>query len=299
MLPQGENMVDELDVQHYEDIIDYFEWDDDTDIQEIYSRQRFEEEWETIPEELKQRILAVDNLVLERYQDWFDYNVFIDYIKMIKNRQRIEAEREKVDCADRYGRLPQRPPGSQALLSVFKRPEHQSRFAQIERDSPKPAQRLCIVLKYRTENTKENMMRKMSNSGVIIRYSEAFKLKVVEEIERGHLTITKAMRLYDIKGSATIYNWIRKYGKSHLLKKIVRIQMKNEKDKMAELERENRSLKSAVASLTLQNICLQSYVEVVEEGEQIDAKKKELMRSKLSPDHQIMLEKLMPNTRKE
>ncbi|MGI6197675.1 MAG: transposase, partial [Candidatus Cloacimonadaceae bacterium] len=58
------------------------------------------------------------------------------------------------------------------------------------------------------------MMRKMSNSGVIIRYSEAFKLKVVEEIERGHLTITKAMRLYDIKGSATIYNWIRKYGKS-------------------------------------------------------------------------------------
>lgn len=75
--------------------------------------------------------------------------------------------------------------------------------------------------------------------------------------------------------------------------------MKNEKDKMAELERENRSLKSAVASLTLQNICLQSYVEVVEEGEQIDAKKKELMRSKLSPDHQIMLEKLMPNTRKE
>jgi transposase len=143
------------------------------------------------------------------------------------------------------------------------------------------------------------MMRKMSNSGVIIRYSEAFKLKVVEEIERGHLTITKAMRLYDIKGSATIYNWIRKYGKSHLLKKTVRIQMKNEKDKMAELERENRSLKSAVASLTLQNICLQSYVEVVEEGEQIDAKKKELMRSKLSPDHQIMLEKLMPNTRKE
>lgn len=106
MLPQGENMVDELDVQHYEDIIDYFEWDDDTDIQEIYSRQRFEEEWETIPEELKQRILAVDNLVLERYHDWFDYNVFIDYIKMIKNRQRIEAEREKVDCADRYGRLP-------------------------------------------------------------------------------------------------------------------------------------------------------------------------------------------------
>jgi transposase-like protein len=156
----------------------------------------------------------------------------------------------------------------------------------------------CNVLKYWTENDKENTMEIMPNSGVIIRYSEAFKLKVVEEIEKGHLTITEAMRLYDIKGGATIYNWVRKYGKNHLLKKIVRVEMKDEKNKIAELKRQIHDLESAVASLTLHNICLQSYIEVVEEGEQLDAKKKELIRSKLSPSHQIMLEKLMPNTRK-
>jgi hypothetical protein len=103
------------------------------------------------------------------------------------------------------------------------------------------------------------------------------------------------MNLYDIRGGATIYNWIRKYGKNHLLKKLVRIEVKDEKNKMVELERENRSLKSAVASLTLQLICAQSYIEVVEEGERFDAQKKKDIRSKLSPDHQIMLEKLMPN----
>lgn len=140
-------------------------------------------------------------------------------------------------------------------------------------------------------------MKVKSNNGVILRYSEAFKLKVVEEIEKGHLTISEAMNLYDIRGGATIYNWIRKYGKNHLLKKIVRIEMKDEKNKIAELERENRSLKSALSSVTLQLICAQSYIEVVEEGERFDAQKKKDIRSKLSPDHQIMLEKLMPNTK--
>ncbi len=140
-------------------------------------------------------------------------------------------------------------------------------------------------------------MKIKSNNGVILRYSEAFKLKVVEEIEKGHLTISEAMNLYDIRGGATIYNWIRKYGKNHLLKKVMRIEMKDAKNIIAEKDRQIRSLESAVASLTMQLICAQSYIEVVEEGERFDAQKKKDIRSKLSPDHQIMLEKLMPNTR--
>ncbi len=89
--------VVDYDVKCYENIIDYFELGDETDIQEIYGRLRFEKEWDSITEKLKQRILAVDNLVLERYQDWFDYSIFTDYIKCIKNRLRIEAERNKAD----------------------------------------------------------------------------------------------------------------------------------------------------------------------------------------------------------
>jgi len=83
--------VGEHCVRCYEYIIDYFEDDDSTDELEMFSRLRFEEEWDTIPEAFKQRILAVDKIVLQRYADWFDYNVFNSYIKCIKQRQELEA----------------------------------------------------------------------------------------------------------------------------------------------------------------------------------------------------------------
>ncbi len=88
-------MVGEHCVKNYEYIIDYLETDDSTDIQEIYSRQTFEKEWDTIPEHLKKRILAVDAIVLEHHADDFDYQIFKDYIKMIRNRQNIEKEKDK------------------------------------------------------------------------------------------------------------------------------------------------------------------------------------------------------------
>ncbi|NLO43430.1 MAG: hypothetical protein GX106_00505 [Candidatus Cloacimonetes bacterium] len=91
---KGANMVGEHCVKNYEYIIDYLETDDSTDIQEIYSRQTFEKEWDTIPEHLKKRILAVDAIVLEHHADDFDYQIFKDYIKMIRNRQNIEKERQ-------------------------------------------------------------------------------------------------------------------------------------------------------------------------------------------------------------
>ncbi len=87
-------MVTDYEVKNYEYIIDYLETDDSTDIQEIYSRQTFEKEWDTIPKHLKKRILDVDAIVLERYADWFEYQLFKDYIKLIRNRQNIEKERQ-------------------------------------------------------------------------------------------------------------------------------------------------------------------------------------------------------------
>lgn len=85
------NMVVELEVKQYEYIIDYFETDDSTDEQEMFNRLGMEEEWDGIPEALKQRILAVDKIVLERYADLFDYNVFNKYIKCIRKRQELEG----------------------------------------------------------------------------------------------------------------------------------------------------------------------------------------------------------------
>jgi len=90
---KGAKMVDELDVKHYEYIIDYFKNDDSCDELEMFSRLRFDEEWEGIPEHLKKRILAVDKIVLERFHSILDYPTFNKYIACI--RARVKREESK------------------------------------------------------------------------------------------------------------------------------------------------------------------------------------------------------------
>lgn len=44
-------------------------------------------------------------------------------------------------------------------------------------------------------------------------YSLAFKLQVVNEVERGEYTYKKAQRKYGIQGRSTVLVWLRKYGR--------------------------------------------------------------------------------------
>jgi len=113
----------------------------------------------------------------------------------------------------------------------------------------------------------------MSDKGISYRYSSAFKQKVVSEIESGKLTIAEARKIYDIKSSSTIYEWLKKHGKNHLIKKVVRVQMRDEKDKIKELERQKRELESALAQAHLKNLCLESLIESVEAHYKVDVKK--------------------------
>ena len=108
---------------------------------------------------------------------------------------------------------------------------------------------------------------------VFHRYSLAFKKKVVAEIERGELRIGDAQRIYDIRGNETIQSWIRKLGKNHLLNKVVRIEMKDEKERIQELEKQVKGLESALAQSHVKNIALESLIECAEEHYQADFKK--------------------------
>jgi transposase-like protein len=57
----------------------------------------------------------------------------------------------------------------------------------------------------------------------VIRYSEAFKLQIVRELEQGKLpSVNAAQEAYGIRGSSTVGRWVRKYGKSHLQRKVLR-----------------------------------------------------------------------------
>ena len=43
-------------------------------------------------------------------------------------------------------------------------------------------------------------------------YSMNFKLSVVREVEKGHLSYKQAQKHYGIQGRSTVLEWLRKYG---------------------------------------------------------------------------------------
>jgi len=112
----------------------------------------------------------------------------------------------------------------------------------------------------------------MSNFGTQRRYSLAFQQKVVSEIEAGKFGVSQAKRIYDISPQS-IYDWLRKLGKGHLIEKRVHIEMKDEKDKLKDLQHQNQKLESALAQAHLRLLMYECLVESVEAHYQIDVKK--------------------------
>lgn len=105
---------------------------------------------------------------------------------------------------------------------------------------------------------------------VVKKYSSAFKLKVVNEIESGKLSINQAMEIYDIGGGSTISRWIKNLGRSHLLSKIVRIEMKDEKDKVKELKERVRQLEKLLANKELDSLMNEAFLELLAEDNEVD-----------------------------
>ncbi len=104
-------------------------------------------------------------------------------------------------------------------------------------------------------------------------YSLAFKQKVISEIESGKLTRSEARKLYGISGGSTLTTWLKKLGKTYLLNKVVRIEMKDEVSKLKQLEKEKKELESALANAHLKLITYETLIEVAEEELGVDLKK--------------------------
>lgn len=113
----------------------------------------------------------------------------------------------------------------------------------------------------------------MLGQGQNIRYSLAFKQKVITEIEEGIYSISESSRVYQVS-TKSIYNWLKEFGKDHLINKIVRIEMRDESDRIRELEQEKKKLESALAQAQLKIITLESTIESAEELYKVDFKKK-------------------------
>lgn len=96
-----------------------------------------------------------------------------------------------------------------------------------------------------------------------IRYSEAFKQQVINELQAGKFSCPwAAARAYQIKGSETIGRWLRKYGRSDLLPRQVTITTMAEHDETKELKRRVRELERALADTHMKELLGESYLRI-------------------------------------
>ncbi len=108
----------------------------------------------------------------------------------------------------------------------------------------------------------------------IIRYSDCFKQSVVSEVEKKGLTIQQARDRFGIKGTNTIQLWLKKYGRNHLLNKVVRVETKDEINELKQLREENKRLKIAYAELAIDHKLSEKVLEKADELMGLDLKKK-------------------------
>ena len=86
------------------------------------------------------------------------------------------------------------------------------------------------------------------NSG--IRYSEAFKMAVVRELEEQDLPCEQVRRKYGILGTATVQRWVRKYGNGSRGIRI-RVEKPEEINELKRLKERVRALEAALADSNL------------------------------------------------
>lgn len=102
------------------------------------------------------------------------------------------------------------------------------------------------------------------NDKVIRRYSESFKLKILDELTTGKLNKNQLGKLYGINPT-TINEWIRKYERKDLMNTRVKVETKDEITRIKELQKEIEQLKKLLLKKDLDALVLDSYLEVAAE----------------------------------
>ena len=104
-----------------------------------------------------------------------------------------------------------------------------------------------------------------------IRYSEAFKRQVVDEIASGkYSSVYQAQQAYGIRGNATVTKWIRKYGREDLLPKRIRIETMAEIDQLKETRKRIRELEAALADAHIDHCLEHAFLEIACEQMETD-----------------------------
>jgi transposase-like protein len=109
-------------------------------------------------------------------------------------------------------------------------------------------------------------------------YSEAFKRKVVIEVENGILSKDGAKYRYGISGNSQVLDWCRKYGRLRHPQTQTRTQMTGGEETQKQLERRVKELEKALREATTKVAVYEALLEVAKEQTGIDIKKNFGMR---------------------
>jgi len=104
-----------------------------------------------------------------------------------------------------------------------------------------------------------------NNDGINRRYSEGYKLKVLAELSTGKYDKTELSKLYGINRT-TLNKWIQKYDRKDLMNTRVTVETNDEIGRIKALQKEVDQLKTLLLKKDLNNLMLDSYLEVAAEN---------------------------------
>jgi transposase-like protein len=127
----------------------------------------------------------------------------------------------------------------------------------------------------------------MGRNNGVVRYSEAYKLQVVSEIEGGvYGSAHEASEAYGITGHTTVKRWLREYGRSQPLKKVVKVEQEDEPSEVRRLQERVRQLEAALANVVMDQALDQAFFGILCERTGTDAmefKKKHVGSARTRP----------------
>ncbi len=120
---------------------------------------------------------------------------------------------------------------------------------------------------------------KKSRTGPKSSFSEHLISTVCQELLSGTLSYTEASRKYNIRGTATIRSWMKSYEKQYGSNLAVMKDNNREEDikkssELKELQARNEQLQAALELARLENLVLNTMIDIADEELHTDIRKK-------------------------
>jgi transposase-like protein len=99
------------------------------------------------------------------------------------------------------------------------------------------------------------------NDGIVKRYSEGFKLKILAELSTGKYSKKQLGDIYGVNRT-TINEWIKRYDRKDLMNTRVIVETQDETTRIKALQQEIKQLKELLIKKDIDRLVLDSYLEV-------------------------------------